>query len=255
MKKILYYILICLTFINANTLKEAQQLEKEGKYKEANSLYKTLLKHDKITKKQLDFFENKIDKFDDKETNLTIKQIISSSFEIFPYKDNYFLPFTYDLNEKKGREQGEAKFQISFKKPITYNFFGLNETINIAYSQTSYWQIYKESAPFRETNYKPEIYVLFPYVKLEHTALKAYKISLMHESNGRENETSRSWNRVYIEGFFQVSKVFISAKAWTRIPDKKDDNPHIYKYYGYGEIEIAHIYRDNIYKLRLRNNL
>ena len=255
MKKTLYYILICLTVLNADTLDDAKELEKEGKYKEANSLYKTLLKEDRITNKQVDYFEQKIDKSNDKETNFTIKQIINSNFEIYPYKDNYFLPFTYDFKKKDGRKKAEAKFQISFKKPITYNLFSLNETINIAYTQTSYWQIYKQSAPFRETNYKPEIYILFPYSKLNHTLLKAYKISLMHESNGRDNESSRSWNRIYIEGLFQISNVFLSSKVWARIPDKKDDNPNLYKYYGYGEIEISHIYRDNIYKLKLRNNL
>ena len=255
MKKIYSLLFLSsLLFANNDVLREAQELEKQGKYKEANILYKKLLQKDSITNKQVQFFNENIDKSEDEETNQSIEQVITSSFDIYPYKDNYFLPFSYDLKNKKDRENMEAKFQISFKKPISYNFFSLNEAINLAYTQTSFWQIYKESAPFRETNYKPELYILFPYKNLDHTSLKAYKLSLMHESNGREGEQSRSWNKIYAEAYFQVGDMFIKPQVWYRIPDSKDDNPDLYKYYGYGEMNFSYVYRHNILKLKLRNN-
>jgi len=255
MKKIYSLLFFAsLIFANNNVLKEAQELEKQGKYKEANALYKKLLQKDSITNKQVTFFKENIDKSKDKETNLSMQQMLTSSFDIYPYKANYFLPFSYDLKDKNDRENAEAKFQISFKKPISYDFFSLNESINLAYTQTSFWQIYKDSSPFRETNYKPEIYALFPYKNLDHTALKAYKLSLMHESNGQGGNKSRSWNKLYLEGFFQVDNIFIMPQLWYRIPDSKDDNPDLYKYYGYGELNLAYVYKQNLLKVKLRNN-
>ena len=239
-------------FSNEDILKEAQTLEAQGKYKEANVLYKKLLKKDTITNKQIKFFKKNIDKSKDKETNLSMQQMITSTFDIYPYKANYFLPFSYDLKDKNDRENAEAKFQISFKKPISYNLFSLNETINVAYTQTSFWQIYKDSSPFRETNYKPELYVLFPYEKLEHTSLKAYKLSLMHESNGQAGDNSRSWNKLYLEAYFQVNNLFIQPKIWYRIPDSKDDNPDLYKYYGYGELNFSYIHKQNLFKSKTK---
>jgi len=253
--KILCLFFLLFVSLFANSLKDALALEKEGKYKEANILYKRLLKKDELSNKQLEFFKQNIDKNKDEETNISMQQILTSSFDIYPYKDNYFLPFTYDFKKREKREQTEAKFQISFKKPLSYDFFSLNETLNLAYTQTSFWQIYKDSSPFRESNYKPEIYALFPYKNLDHTSLKAYKLALMHESNGRAGDKSRSWNKLYLEGFFQVDSLFIKPQIWYRIPDKEDDNPDLYKYYGYGEINIDYIYKQNIFKLKLRNNL
>lgn len=255
MKNTIYIILIFCTFLQANEIKEAEELEKTGKYKEANLLYKKLLKKDSSENKLIDFFEKRIDKSDDKETNLSIKQVLTSSFGMYAYKDNYFLPFSYSNTNKDGRKNLEAKFQFSFKKEISYNYFSLNESINVAYTQKSYWQIYKDSSPFRESNYQPEIFIIFPYYKLDYTSLKAYKISFMHESNGRDGLNSRSWNKIYLETYFQYKEFFISPKIWYRIPEKDDDNSDLLDYYGYLELNIFHAYKSNILKLKLRNNL
>lgn len=80
--------------LNANDLQKAEQLEEAGKYKEANTLYKRLLKTDSITNRQLEFIRKKVEKSDDEETNLTIKQVLTSSFDMHAYKDNYFLPLS-----------------------------------------------------------------------------------------------------------------------------------------------------------------
>ena len=255
MIKLLTFLLTLIITLNANDIQKAQKLEELGKYKEANLLYKKLLKTDSITNKQLEFFQEKIDKSDDEETNSTIKQVLTSSFDMYAYRDNYFLPISYTNTNDKSRKNLEAKLQFSFKKPISYNYFRLNETINFAYTQTSYWQIYEKSAPFRETNYKPEVFILFPYYKLKHTALKAYKLGLMHESNGRDGIYSRSWNKAYIEAYFQYKELFLSPVIWYRIPEKDDDNSDLLDYYGYGEFNVSYVYKSNIYKLKLRNNL
>ncbi|MFW2516886.1 phospholipase A, partial [Aliarcobacter butzleri] len=75
-----------------------------------------------------------------------------------------------------------------------------------------------------------------PYDK--ESSLKAYKISGMHSSNGKDAEESRSLNSLYLEGYFQLSDIFVVPRVWYRIPVSKDndDNPDFEDYYGYGDL-------------------
>ncbi len=276
MKKYLFLFLFSLSFAqDINKLySEAQALENQGNYKEAMLLYKkaasiNFSKEDKylqnlpkndsenveyFSKVKETFYENQIEKVEDSETNKNIKQSITSDFEIYPYKKNYLLPVTYDFHNSEDRESTETVFQISIEKPISYNFFGQNEFISAAYTQKSFWQTFEDSYPFRETNYEPEIFILFPYE--DNAIFKSYKFGFNHTSNGKDKELSRSWNRLYLEANFQLSELFIVPKVWYRIPEDKDDNnPNIEDYYGYGDLTFVYAYKKHQFELALRNNL
>lgn len=278
MKKLLLLPIIvsfCLGENIDNIYKKAQELESKEKYKDAMLLYKkafnlknqnkdeylldlsTDKEHDvhTFTKLKRDFYENQINKIEDKETSSNLEQMITGNFGLYPYRKNYLLPATYDLNEKSDRSQFETSFQFSIEKPVSYNFLGLNESISFAYTQKSFWQTSSDSAPFRETNYMPEVFVQFPYKNSE--TLKGYKIALMHESNGRNNEFSRSWNRIYLESYLQFSNLFLIPRVWYRIPEKSedDDNPDIDRYLGYGDLTFLYPYKKHSFELKLRNNL
>lgn len=272
---LIFIATICLADDVTKIFIEAQNLEKDGKYKEAMLLYKKaanlnmqesdkyildLAKDDEhkvstFTTMKKDFYKNQIEKLGDKETDESLKQIIVGDFSLYPYKKNYLLPVTYDLNKTEDRNQLETSFQISVEKPISYNFFGLNESISAAYTQKSFWQTSNDSSPFRETNYMPEIFIQFPYKNNKY--LKGYKVSLLHESNGRNNNFSKSWNRVYAEAYIQSSNLFIIPRVWYRIPEKEedDDNPDIDKYYGYGDLSLFYAHKKHTFELILRNNL
>lgn len=266
---------ICLAEDVSKIYQNAQNLENEGNFQEAMLLYKkaanlSMTKEDKylldlsknkehkvdtFSTMKKDFYTNQINKLGDKETDDSLKQIITGDFNLYPYKKNYLLPITYDFNKTTDRKQFETAYQISVEKPISYNFFGLNESISAAYTQKSYWQTSTNSSPFRETNYIPEVFIQFPY-KNDKT-LKGYKLALQHESNGRNNEFSRSWNRVYLEAYFQSSNLFVIPKIWYRIPEKEndDDNPDINEYYGYGDLTFIYAYKKHTFELTLRDNL
>ena len=280
MKKILLLFIYSLCFSeDINKLySEAQNLENQGNYKEAMLLYKKAAdlsipknnqedkylidlakndehKVDSFTNMKKAFYQNQIDKVNDKETDENLKQIITSDFGLYPYKKNYILPITYQLNTPTNQNNFETNFQISLEKPISYNFFGLNESISAAYTQKSFWQTGKHSSPFRETNYEPEVFVQFPYKST--STLKGYKVALNHVSNGKNDEFSRSWNRVYLEGYFQLSNLFIIPKVWYRLPENNedDDNPDIEDYYGKGELTLLYAYKKHTFELMIRNNL
>ncbi len=269
MKKYLPLLLSSLCFAeDINTLYlDAQKLEDQGNYKDAMILYKKAAnlnlpknsndiehKEESFTTLKKAFYEKQIDKVENEETNENIKQSITGDFELYSYKKNYFLPATYDFNKSEDRQQFETMYQISIEKPIAFNFFGQNEFISASYTQKSFWQTGKHSFPFRETNYEPELFILFPY---EHSSVfKNYKFAFNHNSNGKGDEQSRSWNRLYLEGTFQLSELFIIPKVWYRIPEEKDDNnPDIEDYYGYGDLTFIYAYQKHQFELALRNNL
>ena len=86
-------------------------------------------------------FENYIQKLDDKETNESLQQLVKKDFRIVTYKSTYILPATYSFNNfDDDRKKFETSFQISAQKPIFYNVFTDNDSINIAYTQKSFWQ-------------------------------------------------------------------------------------------------------------------
>jgi len=78
-------------------------------------------------------------------------------------------------------------FQLSLQKVLSYDLLGLNEFISASYTQQVWWQTYSESAPFRETNYTPEVFLTIPSIqsidKLLH--LKMIQFGYRHQSNGR----------------------------------------------------------------------
>ncbi len=269
MKKVIYLLSVvglCFSQSVDDLYNQAQSLEIEGKYKEAMLLYKkafnvrqkrSILKDDKkaYDKIKHSFYKRYVSKTQDKETDKNIEEILTGKFGIYSYKPNYLMFGSYDTEEyEDNRSQFETVFQISAKKPIFYDLFGLDEIINVAYTQKSFWQTSRDSSPFRETNYAPEVFVEFPYKNATEN-LKAYRVSLIHESNGRNEEYSRSWNRVYLEGIFQFSNLFVMPKVWYRIPEKDDDNPDIHRYYGYGELRLMYPYKNQNFDLTLRNNL
>lgn len=166
------------------------------------------------------------------------------------YEPIYMLG-TYDFSKKSDRNQKELKFQISLQKPITYDLFGMKETIAFAYTQTSWWQIWEDSAPFRESNYKPEIFMEIP---VENSALNSLKFGLLHESNGQGGENSRSWNKAYAQTNFKFGNLEITPRVWHSF-GFDDTNKDIREYMGYGDLRASYKIANQKFYAMLRNNL
>lgn len=168
----------------------------------------------------------------------------------------------------------DLKFQLSLKSELMHNIplirdlpFVTSSRIWGAYTQQSYWQIFNgaHSRPLRENDYQPEI-ILSLGVDNEKDGIKKTYIPRMinlgvtHQSNGQSNPLSRSWNRVYVEGGWELTdRLSLSVRPWWRIPEgsKNDDNPDIVKYMGYGDMTLR--WETESHKtavsMLLRNNL
>lgn len=201
---------------------------------------------------------------DERETILTK---IFGNFGMLPYDKTFLIPLAYTTENYEQRDpisypgynefnnNIETEFQISLKKKLTYNLLGLNEEFGFGYTQEVWWQFYSDSAPFRETNYRPEIWVLWPVQdkKYADTGLKAFKIAFWHESNGLGEPLSREWNQVYLDTIFFYRNLIATLRVW--YPDAGEHNKDITDYLGYGHLKLNYILGKHQFDLTWRNNL
>lgn len=147
---------------------------------------------------------------------------------ITAYQNNYFLPISYS-SYKGTHKDITSEFSISLKKLIASDIIGLNEDYYFAYTQLSWWDIYADSSPFYENNYQPEIYTQIP---VDFYNFNHIRLGFLHDSNGKGELESRSWNRIYSSFELDFGKLSLTPRLWLRLPDNEDDNPAIVKYNG-----------------------
>lgn len=162
--------------------------------------------------------------------------------------------YDYDL------EREEAKYQISFKVPLLTGILDDRTTLWFGYTQTSFWQVYNQddSAPFRETNYEPEIFARYQTDwDIGPGRLSAITLGLNHQSNGQSEPRSRSWNRIMGSAAYSYDRWLFMVQPWYRIPENKDDdNADIQRYLGYANYYAVYkLTEDRTFSLRMMNNL
>lgn len=182
------------------------------------------------------------------------------TFALRTYKTNYFLPLSYSDHRNQhpsssassGQQvplatgldavnDAEAKFQLSFKVKALESVFSDRVDLWLAYTQKSYWQLYNHdySAPFRETNYEPEgIISIRTDLDLGIMKWRFLNLGLVHQSNGRSNPLSRSWNRVYADFGLEKGNFSLEVRPWYRFKeqDGSDDNPDLEDFMGHGDV-------------------
>lgn len=170
--------------------------------------------------------------------------------------------------------QQDLKFQLSLKSELMHNIplirdlpYVTSSRIWGAYTQQSYWQIFNsgDSRPLRENDYQPEIILSLGIDNEVNGEKKNYiprmlNLGFAHQSNGQSNPLSRSWNRVYLDSGWELTdRLSLSVRPWWRVPEnsRKDDNPDIEKYMGYGDLTLRWENESNktAVSMLLRNNL
>lgn len=215
-----------------------------------------------------------IEPIKDEKAKQSLGDWMNEKFGLTPYRPNYLLPFSYTSHNYKvwtptdgNYKNVEAEFQVSLKLAFKKDLLGYGETWYGAYSQHSFWQLYIDSSPFRESNYNPELFVTFPVGSKEYYGLKALTFGYSHISNGQGNieltdnaskypefaNRSRSINMLYAQATFQQGSFLFDMKFWTRI-GPLDDNEDIMDYYGYGRLKALYFYKKNLFTFMGRFN-
>lgn len=165
---------------------------------------------------------------------------IINKFDAMPsfgiYKDNYFIAGT-NLFEKPTELNSDAKFQVSVRHRLTNSTLPFKTYFFLTYTQKAFWDVFKESFPFRDLNYNPTLGFGRALIR-NNRFLGTLSLQFEHESNGKDGEDSRSWNKVSLGTYFLLDDHWsFQAKAWVPIIDGQN-NRDIVKYSGWGLVAL-----------------
>jgi phospholipase A1 len=188
-----------------------------------------------------------------------------------PYRDNYLLLATYNENTNRDAidetwdlpflgnalDNVEMKFQFSFEVPVWRNLLRDDLDLYFGYTQLSFFQAYNQeySSPFRETNYEPELGLKWrPDEQWRGWRLRSARIAANHQSNGRSEPLSRSWNRLTGEATIERDDLSLGLRLWSLLGEQSPgDNPDITRYLGYGEFRANYRFGKQRFGLMVRN--
>lgn len=152
------------------------------------------------------------------------------------HRSNYLVTgFTQDT---------QVKFQFSFKYDLWPS--PSRHTVYLAYTQKSLWDLYDKSAPFRESNYAPEVFYAHYHSDMRGQpnpgcGLFSEQVGIEHESNGEAGEASRSWNKVFVDVeatcYGKPLYGLLGVRLW--YPIGLRENPTIKRTQGYGELLLG----------------
>lgn len=203
-----------------------------------------------------------------------MEQWINAEFGLQPYRTNYLLPLsvanrTYESHiSGESFKNTEAEIQVSLKLKVAKNLFSLNEKYYLSYTHHAFWQIYTQSAPFRESLYNPEAFVVFPISdKQSILHMRSLKFAIAHMSNGQPNtegnpiyngfNLSKSINYIYTTLRLQHNTLISDITLMTPYLGSEDlkDNPDIMKYMGYTKVKLTYFYNEHMFTFMVRGNL
>lgn len=185
-----------------------------------------------------------------------VDKVSKSPVAVLLYKPNYILPFYYtgtpfqesgNIPAGQSVEHPEVKFQISFMVPVFRHLIRIHHhpiSLNVAYTQLSYWQLYQKTAFFRETNYNPQMFLsgqVAPNWLL--------RFGVDHQSNGRGGMYERSWNRLFLTSNFSMGNWLLSIQPWVPIFKAESIdiyNPNITKYLGYERTVLGYKFNNGV---------
>jgi len=248
MKTILYLLFLCLSF-NTTAHATSQNCMDISNNLDRLDCYDQLAQ---VSQAPSDTSESLAENYINQAWELS-SEYNKPTFSFRAHHLNYLLPLRYTSHTNptpqspshanttsQPTQAQEVRFQLSFKTKLKNDMLGSHASTWFAFTQQSNWQFYNtaQSAPFRETNYQPELILSIPTPwSFGDFRVPLVNLALNHQSNGQAGAYSRSWNRVYIETSITQGSFLTDLRLWARLPEaaNNDDNPNILQYMGHGE--------------------
>ncbi len=207
-------------------------------------------------------------------TEKILKTSLKNFNIIIPYDESYFTYSIFNKNvnfDKKTTQPDEIKYQFSFAIPILKEIYFKDYALALSYTQKSFFQLrnWKQSAPFRDTNYEPKLFLAISKKFNLPFGFKTedFEIGYHHASNGRFNTPkNRSINRLYAKANFSKSfedkgNLFLETQLWWRIPETyatkelPDFNEDIIDFISFGDITLGYEYKKHQVKAKAHYNI
>lgn len=189
---------------------------------------------DSLRRERRDAVMERIDELRPKYNADSVRAEIESGSYFTLYKDNYFIGGTA-IGDKLMAANSNVKFQLSISQRLTRSRLPFDTYLYIQFTQKTIWNVLEESMPMYDMNFNPGIGLGHLIVYRNKYVGNAYMM-IEHESNGKDGELSRSWNKVSFGGRFLLSKyVDTHVKTWIPIIDS-DNNRDILSYNGLAEV-------------------
>lgn len=166
-----------------------------------------------------------------------IRRKLDSTHSFGILKDNYIITGA-NLDKRINNVNADVKYQVSFRQRLTNSYLPFNTFVFLSYTQKSFWNIYKKSATFRDTNFNPGIGFGRFLLSNEQDYVGSVFLQLEHESNGTDSIQSRSWNFMSISGkYYFNNRLYFGAKVWLTLPHLIGKNNHdLLTYKGIGNL-------------------
>lgn len=201
------------------------------------------------------------------------------TFNYTSYRPNFFMPLHEmrsvnrtphsptrgTVTTQPRYQNGESKLQVSMRSKLIEDAVLPGADLWVAYTQQSMWQLWNhdQSAPFRNTDYQPELIYVVPTPKSWQKlplgwSWRMSQAGFVHQSNGQTDPLSRSWNRVYAQFGFERDDLMFTWRLERRLKtDSKvgDDNPDIDRYLGRTEAQLIWTPDRSTYALMWRPSL
>ena len=136
-------------------------------------------------------------------------------------------------------------FKFRIFQPENPASTALLDNLYFGYTQFSLWDLGKESAPFRDTNYRPSLFYYRPDTGIQGGALSRLSFAggIEHESNGRDGDASRAINTVFVRPTFHFGD--LTDYHWKFEPKlyaylTRAGNTDIANYRGFGDFRVSY---------------
>lgn len=152
------------------------------------------------------------------------------------YKDNYFI-FGPSIGQRPTKENTNIKFQISIAQRLTRSTLPMGTYLYLFYTQKVFWNVLENSMPMTDLNFNPGIGLAKPLF-VKNRFIGKVILCLEHESNGRDGDASRSWNKISLGANIMIDPMLmVHGKVWIPIVDGMN-NKDILDYSGIYQVGL-----------------